>query len=149
QLAGGAPGGALQRQASVFEFTTRLTVFAVLGVSMLSEKPLLGRWHGLAFAAAFVWLGKWILVNSPNPVIDVTAWTNHALHAMGRGENPWNIPYPNIYHHTRWYAAGIADENWVYQGYPYPPFSLELSGVGYLFGDMRWTSIALLAVSAL
>lgn len=124
-----------------------LLPFAALAAGLLAKGPWLGRVHGLAFLAGFAALGAWLIKAAPNPFIDVFSWTNHALEALARGENPYAIWMPNLYRHTLWYAPGMADADWVRTGFPYPPLSLLLAGLGWLFGDMRWANLGLLLLA--
>lgn len=146
QLASGPPGIYL-RGVTFTDFTALLLPVAVLAASLLAKGPWLGRLHGLAFLAAFWALGQWLIKGSPNPFIDVYSWTHHALKALGDGQNPFVVWMPNLYRHTLWYAPDMADADWVRSGYPYPPLSLMLSGLGYLFGDMRWANLGLLVIA--
>lgn len=146
QLAGTSPGIYL-RNATFPDYAATLLPFGVLAVSLLAKGPWLGRLHAVAFLAAFWVLGRWLLKASPSPAIDVFTWTNHALEALKNGENPFAIWMPNPYGHTRWYAPGMADGQWVHTGFPYPPLSLMLAALGWLFGDMRWANLGLLALA--
>lgn len=141
------PPGIYLRGVTFTDFTATLLPFAVLAASLLARGPWLGKLHGLAFLAAFWVLGRWLIKASPDPFIDVFSWTNHALQALSRGENPFVVWMPNLYRHTLWYAPNMADENWVRTGFPYPPLSLMLSGIGWLFGDMRWANLGLMALA--
>lgn len=146
QLGSGSPAIYL-RAVSFLDFNAELMVFAVLSASLIAPKRWLGPLHGAAWLLSFFMLGKWLIAASPSPFIDVFAWTNHGLDALKAGNNPYTTFMPNIYGHTKWYAPGMADAQWVKTGYPYPPFSLMLSAAGWLFGDMRWANLALLGVA--
>jgi hypothetical protein len=146
QLASTPPGIYL-RGVQFTDFTAVLLPFAVLAASLLARGPWLGRLHGLAFLAAFAALGAWLIKAAPEPFIDVYAWTHHALKALARGDNPFVVWMPNLYKHTLWYAPDMADSEWVRTGFPYPPLSLMLSGLGWLFGDMRWANLGLLLLA--
>jgi len=141
------PPGIYLRGVTFTDFTATLLPFAVLAASLLAKGPWLGRLHGVAFLAAFAALGAWLIKASPDPFIDVYAWTHHALKALARGENPFVVWMPNLYKHTLWYAPGMADSDWVRTGFPYPPLSLMLSGLGWIFGDMRWANLALMLLA--
>lgn len=146
QLGGTSPGVYL-RGVAFTDYAATLIPFAVLAVSLLGKGPWLGRLHAVAFLAAFWVLGRWLLKASPNPSIDVFNWTNHALEALRNGDNPFAIWMPNPYGHTQWYAPGMADSKWVHTGFPYPPLSLMLAGVGWLFGDLRWANLGMLVLA--
>lgn len=146
QLASGSPGMYL-RGVAFTDYAAPLVVFAALSASLFATGPWLGRLHGLAWLASFWALGSWLLKASPAPQIDVFTWTNHALEALRSGKDPFAIWMPNPYHHTQWYAPGLADADWVHTGYPYPPLSLMLSGLGWLAGDMRWANLAMLILA--
>lgn len=137
------------RGANLFDFVARAALFAVLAGGAMAPRPWLGRAQIFLAIAAFWALGMWILKFSPNPAIDVFSETNEAIRGLFHGENPWSMKYPNIYHHTRWYGPGAADNDWIYVGFPYPPLSLLISAVGSLFGDIRWANLASYAIAAL
>ncbi len=146
QLASASPGIYL-RNVAFPDYAWRLVIFASLIASLLSGRPWLGKFHRWAALAAFGVLGVWLLKASPNPFIDVYAWTHYALEALGRGQNPYEIWMPNIYHHTLWFDPKLADNDWVKTGYAYPPLSLLVSGLGYLAGDMRWANLGLMLLT--
>jgi hypothetical protein len=146
---GTGPPAIYLSNTTIWDFASRLVVFAALGFALLGPRPLLGRAHVAVWLAAFGLLAAWLVAKSPNPSIDVFAWTNHALKGLSEGKNPYSMALPNIYHTTNWWPPGLADHDWVYGGFPYPPLSLELSGLGHLVGDVRWANIACLAIAAL
>ncbi|MCC6337851.1 MAG: hypothetical protein IT380_28130 [Myxococcales bacterium] len=142
-----APPGIYLRGVSFTDYTATLLPFAVLAASLLAKGPWLGRLHGVAFLVAFWILGSWLIKASPDPFIDVYAWTHHALKALAHGDNPFVVWMPNLYKHTLWYAPDMADSEWVRTGFPYPPLSLMLSGIGWIFGDMRWANLGLMVLA--
>lgn len=145
---GSVPPAVYLRATSFFEYMQRLGPFAALGLSLLSVRPWLGKAALPVWLGSFFVLGAWLISRSPAPSIDVFSWTNYAVENLLKGNNPWLINYPNPYGHTLWYAPGMADSQWVYSGYGYPPASFLISAMGYAFGDMRWANVSCLAIAA-
>ncbi len=139
------------------EYLGLLVLMTAFTVPVVLQWPKFRQLYVIGWLAAFSALGVWIVRETPEPFIDVYWWTHHALDVLSRGENPFAAWMPNIYGHACVYPDGTngygrplsEDEKWVMSGYPYPPFSLILSGGGYLFGDMRWASLAFLVISAI
>jgi hypothetical protein len=112
------------------------------------EPPLLRRLQVPAMLCSFFVLGLWMLRVSPAPGIDVWVWHQEAYRALGLGQSPWAISIPNIYTHTLFYGAGLADANRVYVGYPYPPVTFLYGGLGQLFaGDYRYANLVALTLT--
>jgi len=87
----------------------------------------------------------------PGNVIDVFTMDRAAAQALLHGTNPYTITQINIYndHDTkRFYPPGILVNSRLQVGYPYPPVCLLAVIPGYLLGDVRYSSIAAILLSA-
>ncbi|MBS1154027.1 MAG: hypothetical protein H6Q89_5725, partial [Myxococcaceae bacterium] len=79
----------------------------------------------------------------------VWVWHNEAFKALMQGTSPYAITMPNIYGTTEWFGPGLADATHVFVGYPYPPLTLALGGLGHaLADDYRYANLAALIASA-
>ncbi len=126
-----------------------LTVEMAFAVLLLHPKPVLGRlaFFGLLISALLI--GLWLLRASPQPIIDVFVWHQKAYQALSLGANPYALEMPNIYGHTQWYAPGLATATTVNVGFPYPPLTLALGGIGHvLASDYRYANLAMTLASA-
>jgi hypothetical protein len=100
----------------------------------------------LVILICYLGLGLWLLEASPQPSIDVFVWHQGAYRALAEGLSPYSITIPNIYGHTLWYAPGSADASTVYVGYVYPPLTLALGALGYVFkSDHRYANLLFMA----
>lgn len=124
-------------------------VAAVLAGGLLTPRPLLGRLHFPALVLTFVYLGAFVLHNSPAPHIDVFTFHKDSLYTLVRGQNPYTLTFPNIYGHAAFYGPGLSVNGRVQFGFPYPPLTLLLDVPGYLFGDFRHANLIAMAAAAL
>lgn len=126
-----APGVYLRGGGELFIEHHRLAAVAALlaGASLTSQRQTL--LVVLTLITAFL-LGLWLLQASPAPMIDVWYWHRAGYEALAAGTNPYAITMPNIYGHTQWFAPGLADNTRVFVGYPYPPVTMLLGGLGHL-----------------
>ncbi len=89
-------------------------------------------------------LACWLIHNSPNPHIDTFVFQKEADAALRRGDNPYAITIPDIYHSTEpgarpVYGEGMVKEGRFQSGYIYPPISLLVGFVAdTAFGDPRY-----------
>lgn len=103
----------------------------------------------LALLAIYFALGLWLLKASPNPNIDVWYWHRAGYEALAKGIDPYGITMPNIYGHTQWFAPGLADNTKVFVGYPYPPVTMLLGGLGHLVKqDYRYFNLVAQTLAA-
>src|SRR6266850_2534675 len=101
-------------------------------------------------AAIQLALGIWIIRASPAPLIDVYTFHLEALRALGQGLDPYGRTIPNIYGHESFYGPGLVVDGRVQLGFPYPPLSLLMAGVGQVVaGDFRFAGAAAMALAAL
>ena len=128
-----------------------LVVAAVLvGLGLWGRGPLDRVWFPLLLLTFFL-LGVWVLRQSPKPYIDVFVFQQQGSVAFLRGENPYNLTFPNIYGDSLYYGPGLSADGQLNFGFPYPPLSLFMALPGYLFaGDYRYAQLlALIGAGAL
>jgi hypothetical protein len=105
----------------------------------------LGRWRFTAFLSLYFYLGAWMIVNTPRPIIDVWWLQQGACKALLEGKNPYSAEYP--YGDSEQLAPEIRSIPKL-QYFPYPPLSLLAVLPGYLLGDVRWSLLAAMLASA-
>jgi hypothetical protein len=121
---------------------------ALLIGAAFADPPFLRWFHVPAMLGVFIALGLWLLKASPSPAIDVWVWHNEAYAALKAGLNPYALTMPNIYGRTDWFAPGLADATHVFVGYPYPPMTLLLGGLGHaVAGDYRYANLFAMALT--
>jgi hypothetical protein len=97
----------------------------------------------------FVLTGIWIIVNAPEPAIDVYVVLRDSCAALLAGRNPYAITFPNIYEAaTPFYGPGVAVGGRLNFGFVYPPLILLFTLPGYLLGDVRYAHLVAMAATA-
>jgi uncharacterized membrane protein len=81
---------------------------------------------------------------------DVYLWQREATRAFLHGTDPYTVTHENIFGAQSWYfyPPGAVYEGRVHVGLQYPPLSLLLIVPGYLIGDLRYSGIAALLITA-
>jgi hypothetical protein len=99
--------------------------------------------------AATVVLGVLTYRGSPHPVIDVVTVHDEAFAALGRGESPYRMSFPDVYQGQQdFYPPGMVEDGRVQYGFPYPPLSLLMAWPGHRLGDFRYAELAALVLGA-
>lgn len=94
--------------------------------------------------------GAWVIRTVPRPPIDVVTVQQKALERIEAGRSPYSMTFRNIYgSNSGFYAQGMATDQEVLFGYPYPPLTLAFTApADWLLGDFRYAEIVALAVAA-
>ena len=105
------------------------------------------------FAVHFL-LGAWMIRACPSPHIDVFVFQQEGPRALLRGENPYRMQFPDIYHGTAQekdrdvYGQGLSEQGKLKFGFPYPPLSLYFATAGYaIAGDHRYAQLAAMTLA--
>jgi hypothetical protein len=132
-----------------------LAAVAVGAMVTVSAKGSTGSaaWRRAAVAvllAVGVWIGVWVVRQSPNPHIDVIPVHEQALHSLARGESPYAVTFDDIYRaNESFYAEGMREGRRVLFGFPYPPLSLLMAWPGHAaLGDLRYSEVLALVLAA-
>jgi hypothetical protein len=141
----------IQSFAQLAPFSAGLLASAVLCGRVLSGE---GRSRALSFSALlffFAFLGNWIIANSPDPNIDTFVFQTDSAAALGNGQNPYAITFPQIYPPSwKVYAKDLVKEGRVQTGYPYLPESLlAIMPASLLHLDIRYTQLAAMILTAI
>ena len=112
-----------------------------------------GRRMWLALVLIFllhIGLGLAILRSTPPERVDVYLFQRDAAAALLHGINPYGITHQNLYGRESWffYGPGVVKDGRVDFGFQYPPLSLLAILPGYLLGDLRYTYIVALVLTA-
>jgi hypothetical protein len=119
----------------------------VIGAGLVGERRA-RRLVVPALLAIHFALGVWTLRAAPEPFIDVFVWHREAYGALAADANPYALAMPNIYGHTLYYGAGLADPMRVHVGFPYPPLSLLVVAPAHLLvGDYRYANLVALGAA--
>ena len=95
-------------------------------------------------------LGLATLRTTPPERVDVYLFQRDAATALLHGTNPYSITHQNLYgrESSFFYGPGVVRDGRVDFGFQYPPLSLLAILPGYLLGDLRYTYIVALLLSA-
>ena len=82
--------------------------------------------------------------------IDVYLFQRDAAAALLRGSNPYSITHQNLYvkNPSFFYGPGVVTNGRINFGFQYPPLSLLAILPAYLLGDLRYTYVAAVVLSA-
>ena len=150
QLLTKPPGDALHLTGSrpYLPFFTGLTVAATLAGVGPFTSPRLERARVPLLLLTHFLLGVWLIKVSTNPIIDVNVFQRDSIHALLHGINPYAITFPDIHGHSPFYGPGLSVNGRVLFGYPYPPLSLFLAVLGYVFGgDYRYAQLTAMTLA--
>ena len=145
--------GATVDPARLGTFRPALAVAAVAVASLFWRSA--PRWFararfGALLAAATV-LGAVVIRAAPAPGIDVWHCQQFGALALLAGKNPYALAYPNIYGPGTPFIdpSLLSPDGRFLLANPYPPLLLLLDVPAAALGDVRWTMLAAVAVSAL
>ncbi|MBI4509380.1 MAG: hypothetical protein HY698_07065 [Deltaproteobacteria bacterium] len=149
-LATARPGISFPSQpADLVPYYFALAVAGVIVGSALSAAPWLGKAGMPLLLLVHFAIGAWLLGHGSKPHIDVYAWHEEAFRLLTDGSNPYSGTMPNIYPHARWYGPNMVENGRVLVGFPYPPLSLLLAGMGRLAGDYRYATLSAITLSGM
>ena len=131
-------------------FPVACVLMAILSVTLVVRRPLLGRATFPVVVALSGVAAAWMLWASPAPNIDVVDFARESARALAHGLNPYDLHFPNRYGDTKFFGPGFATPQSIDVGVVYPPLSLLLSAAGeWVAGDSRATLVVALMVTAL
>jgi hypothetical protein len=83
--------------------------------------------------------------------IDVQVFLHDGAGALLHGRNPYSMTFPNIYPEPlahQFYSSGVVVDGRVIYGFPYLPLSALTAIPGYLLGDVRYSQLIAMLVTA-
>jgi hypothetical protein len=99
-------------------------------------------------AACFLLLTAIAFRTDRLPFVDSWFLRQEAASAFLAGANPYQLSFPNIYPHERFYGPAFLENHRVVV-FPYPPLVLLLDLPSFLLaGDVRWSCVAAMVLGA-
>ena len=112
-------------------------VAALLAASYLQPQRVAFRFPVLL--ACFAAMGALTILSLPLPRIDVMMFQHLGGQALLQGRNPYELVFPNLYGHTRFYGPGMLVDGKVVV-FPYPPLVAACDAISlFVARDVRWT----------
>ena len=105
----------------------------------------------LVMVAMYLAVGVAIL-RYQHPIIDVLLFETDSVHALLHGQNPYGRAVTHIDLSSPGrviYGPGVSTRGRVHVGFPYPPLTLFGALPGYIVGDVRYSCLATVVLSAL
>lgn len=137
-------------QPALVSFYWGLVAVAVAAAAAVWAPPRSRGALVVALVAAHFLLGVWMLRHSPSPVIDVFVFQRDASIALGSGQGPYGMTFPDIYGNSPFYGPGMSVNGRLQFGFPYPPLSLLLvAPAQWLAGDPRYAQLVAIELAAL
>jgi hypothetical protein len=130
-------------------------VFSPLQTQPLVEQPrgTFTSWAVLSgLLVVHIGLASLYFGNGPGPKIDTFTFQRDASTSLIHGINPYGSTQANIFddfHTPLFYAPGMVVNGRVLVGFQYPPITLLWILPGYLLGDVRFSYILAIILSAL
>lgn len=120
---------------------------SILPVAVTAKQPRIAL--GFIFLLG-IGLGIATLLWIPPERIDVYLFQRDAAAALLQGNNPYSITHQNLYikNPSFFYGPGVVSNGRINFGFQYPPLSLLAILPAYLLGDLRYTYVAALVLSA-
>lgn len=126
---------------------TAIVALAVVAVSYGWRGMPGARWRFPAALALCLFISAWALTIRPRPNIDVLLLEDNACATLLRGENPYAARTHNPYPSAPYLPLEVLRDGEIL-GFPYPPLTLLALVPGYLAGDVRWSLVAAVLVTA-
>jgi len=134
-----------------------ITVIAAYTISGLTASLLVFRtlphmrWAFALFLLAHAAMTVALLHSAPSH-IDVQVFLHDGADALLHGHNPYSMTFPNIYPAKlteQFYGPGVVVDGRVSFGFPYLPVALLVAIPGQILGDVRYSQVIAMLVTAL
>jgi hypothetical protein len=133
---------------------TLMAVYTILGLTgalLLFRRLPHVRWAFGLFLLVHAAMTVTLLRSTPAH-IDTQLYLHDGVAALFHGQNPYGMTVPNIYR-SPWtelfYGPGVVVDGRVNAGFPYLPVPLIAAIPGFLLGDVRYSQLIAMAVTAL
>jgi hypothetical protein len=126
------------------------TVLGLAGACLLVRKLPYMKWAFALFLLAHTAMTVALLRSSPAH-IDVEIYLREGSEALLHGHNPYAMSIPSIYPPQlakQFYSPGVLINGRVAWGFPYLPLALMVAIPGHLVGDVRYSKLIAMVVTA-
>jgi uncharacterized membrane protein len=138
-------------KSPLWAVVTVCTILGFAGALLVFRKLPHMTWAFGLFLLAYAAVTVALLRSSPAH-IDVEIYLRECSDALLHGHNPYAIRIPNIYPPKmaeQLYGPGMVSNGRVARGFPYLPFALLVAIPGHLLGDVRYSQLIAMVVTAL
>src|SRR5258706_2655055 len=141
--------GEIDSMFTATHFQIRLLILAGLAVLALLPWRIIPSIALPLMLVMWLFIGIWIIRQTPNPFIDVFVFQQESADALLHGKNPYSMTFTNIYGaNSAVYAPELQKDGRVDFGFPYAPLSLLMILPGYIAGDHRYAQLFALVIAA-
>ncbi|HEY8653939.1 MAG TPA: hypothetical protein VIL87_12765, partial [Dermatophilaceae bacterium] len=134
-----------------FAVIAAYATLGVVGALSLGRRLFPLRWAFPMFLVAHTAMTI-VLIRSSQPHIDVHVFLHDGAIAVLHGHNPYAMTFPDIYPSQLsdlLYGPGVVMDGRITYGFPYLPVSLLVAIPGQLLGDVRYSQLIAMIVTAL
>jgi hypothetical protein len=131
--------------------TSVYTILGLVGALLLVRRPPHMKWAFPAFLLVHAAMTVALLRSAPTQV-DVAMFLRNGAVAVLHGHNPYSMTFPNIYPPqlaNLFYGHGVVINGRITYGFPYLPIALLVAIPGQLLGDVRYSQLIAMLVTAL
>ena len=152
-LTAGVLARAFTERASALWLTViaAYTILGLVGAGLLVRRFPNLKWAFPLFLLAHAAMTVALLRSAPAH-IDVAVFLRDGAVAVLHGHNPYSMTFPNIYPQPLsdlFYGQGVVINGRITYGFPYLPVSLLVAIPGQLLGDVRYSQLIAMLVTAL
>ena len=130
-----------------------VSVYTILGLAvafpLIRGLPEL-KWAFWLFLTTYA-ITTVVLLRATPAAIDVQVFLRDGAISMLHGHNPYSMTFPNIYPSplaNLFYGTGVVIDGQITYGFPYMPLSLLGAIFGHLLGDVRYSQLIAILVTA-
>jgi hypothetical protein len=131
--------------------TAVYTIVGLAGALLAFRKLPHVRWAFALFLLAHTAMAVALLRSSP-AIIDTQVYLHDGVAALFQGHNPYAMTVPNLYppHLANlFYGPGVVVNGRVNAGFPYLPVPLLAAVPGFVWGDVRYSQLIAMVLTAL
>jgi hypothetical protein len=131
--------------------TSAYTILGLVGALLVVRGLRQMKWAFGLFLLAHAAMTV-VLLRSAPPHVDVAVFLRDGTAALLHGHNPYSMTFPNIYPPALadlFYGHGVVINGRITYGFPYLPVALLVSLPGQLLGDVRYSQLIAMLVTAL
>jgi hypothetical protein len=131
--------------------TSVYTILGLVGALVLVRRLPHMKWAFPLFLLVHAAMAVALLRSAPTQ-IDVAMFLRNGTIAVLHGHNPYSMTFPNLYPPplaNLFYGHGVVINGRITYGFPYPPIALLVAIPGQLLGDVRYSQLIAMLVTAL